>query len=79
MRALETLEKKTFHEDFWNKRVFVFVASRFSSSKASCYKRRVNPRSPFHAFTCSLSLRSLFFRVRLHSATVGMGSFGSRI
>jgi hypothetical protein len=69
-RALETLEKKTFHEDFWNKRVFVFVVESVA----------LHPRSPFHAFTSrALSLRSLFFRVRLHSATVGMGSFGSRI
>ena len=71
-RALETLEKKTFHEDFWNKRVFVFVAKDFRR------KRRIKPVLS-RTLSRALSLRSLFFRVRLHSATVGMGSFGSRI
>jgi hypothetical protein len=71
-RALETLEKKTFHEDFWNKRVFVFVAKDFRR------KRRIKPALS-RTLSRALSLRSLFFRVRLHSATVGMGSFGSRI
>ena len=69
-RALETLEKKTFHEDFWNKRVFVFVAKDFRR------KRRIKPALS-RTLSRALSLRSL--RVRLHSATVGMGSFGSRI
>ena len=73
-RALETLEKKTFHEDFWNKRVFVFVAKDFRR------KRRIKPALSFSRFHLRAFTSLAFFsRNTFHSATVGMGSFGSRI
>ena len=74
-RALEALEKKTFHEDFWNKRVFVFVAKDFRR------KRRIKPALSFSLFHFARAFTSLAFfsRNTFHSATVGMGSFGSRI
>jgi len=56
-RALEALEKKTFHEDFWNKRVFVFVAKDFRR------KRRIKP-----ALSRTLSRKKRFHFARFFFA-----------